>query len=412
MRVRVGSASALECAAERATNWRPFRGKRPVTDGHGFEGASRSNGIGGTRVPTTVRLGVVSGSNVRGGRHGHGARSLSVATTGDARMPPLARDQHGISFDVPPDAAFWRVRRHTGGRPSTVLGPDGEPLFIPIAGDRADLREGGCNGSLRLEAVDAEHKSVNAPVAFVELVASDDVAAKNTAPSEGLTDLVRMSFDSVTRTMEAMQRAQVERERALADKERKVTDAQVEMQRTHVQLMIALLERAGGGKPQDPMTVVRQQLAIKKALDEQSSLSEHRNADLLLASEATSEGGDNGLPNWLNVVLTAAPAAVDVYSRLTGGNSNAGAAVSGMVDAIRAAQPGAASAGQAAIASEPAIGRAAAEGSAALENANAVNEQPSQCKAVGGAPVVVEIEVAAQLTPRGFSGSLNEKEPP
>ena len=30
----------------------------------------------------------------------------------------------------------------------------------------------------------------------------------------------------------------------------------------------------------------------------------------------------------------------------------------------------------------------------------------------GGAPVVVEIEVAAQLTPRGFSGSLNEKEPP
>src|SRR5262249_37689882 len=67
--------------------------------------------------------------------------------------------------------------------------------------------------------------------------------------------------------MEAMQRAQVERERALAQKERALTDAQVAAQRMHVELMIALIERTTGGKPQDPITVLKQQLAFQKALD-------------------------------------------------------------------------------------------------------------------------------------------------
>src|SRR5262249_1511182 len=48
---------------------------------------------------------------------GHGVRDLLVAM-GRRRqmMAPLARDQHGNPFELPPEAAFWRVRRHTGGR--------------------------------------------------------------------------------------------------------------------------------------------------------------------------------------------------------------------------------------------------------------------------------------------------------
>ncbi len=190
-------------------------------------------------------------------------------------LAPLARDQQDNPFDLPPEAAYWRVRRHTGGRPSTVLDGDGEPLFIPVNAGRADLREQGCAGSLRLEAVDSDHKSVHAPVAFVELgVAHESTGRSGDAPA----DLVRTSFEAMTRTMEAMQRAQVERERALAQKERALTDAQVAAQRMNVDLMIALLDRAGG-KPQDPIQVLKQQLAFQKALDAGS----HRNSTELPA---------------------------------------------------------------------------------------------------------------------------------
>ena len=81
---------------------------------------------------------------------------------------PLARDQQGNPFTLPSDAAYWRVRRHTGGRPSTVLGPDGEPLFVAITSDRGELQAYGCNGSIRLEAVDGDYRSVRAPVGYVE----------------------------------------------------------------------------------------------------------------------------------------------------------------------------------------------------------------------------------------------------
>lgn len=231
-------------------------------------------------------------------------------------MLPLARDQHGNPFEVPPEAAYWRVRRHTGGRPSTVLGPDGEPLFIAIGADRLDLSEhDGCTGSLRLEAVDGDYQPVDAPVAYVEIAANERPAPRNAAPTEQ-SDLVRASFDAMTRTMEAMQRAQVERERALAQKDRALTDAQIAMQRNHVELMLGLLEHATGGKPKDPVAVLEQHVKMQKVIERQAG---PRNAGLLMPTTTTEDGKEGGKTNnWVAALLPWTPLATQMVAKMLG----------------------------------------------------------------------------------------------
>lgn len=227
-------------------------------------------------------------------------------------MVPLARDQHGTAFEVPSEAAFWRVRRQTGGRPSNVLGPGNEPLYIPIGGDRLDLHANGCSGSLRLDAVDGDYGPVDAPVAYVEIAASEQPAARNSSVADGNADLVRTSFESMTRTMEAMQRAQVERERALAEKERAFTEAQVAMQRNHVEVMVALIERATGGRPQDPVAVLEQHVKLQKVIDRQGP----RNAGVLMApSDENSEGGKL---HWMASVLPYTPLVTQMVAKMFG----------------------------------------------------------------------------------------------
>lgn len=230
-------------------------------------------------------------------------------------MLPLARDQHGNPFEVPSEAAYWRVRRHTGGRPSSVLGPDGEPLFIPIGSDRLDLSEHGCTGSLRLEAVDGDYHPVEASVAYVEVTASERPAQRNAAATEQ-SDLVRTSFDAMTRTMEAMQRAQVERERALAEKDRALTDAQIAMQRNHVELMISLLEHATGGKPKDPVAALEQHVKMQKVIERQAG---PRNAGLLMPTSTTEDGKEaGGKNNWVAALLPWTPLATQMVAKMLG----------------------------------------------------------------------------------------------
>jgi hypothetical protein len=211
---------------------------------------------------------------------------------------PLARDQNGNSFPLPPEAEFWRVRRQTGGRPSTVLGPDGEPLFVVLTSDKPDLRSYGCNGSIRLEAVDRNHKPVNAPVAVVEL---GDETVPRSLPATDNADLVRGSVEALTRTMEAMQRAQVERERTLAQKERALADSQVARDRMFADLLIALLERSGNGRPQDPVAVLKQQLAFQKTLEHETG---RRNAQFVVPEIKPDDGKP---PTWLDRAMPFAP---------------------------------------------------------------------------------------------------------
>jgi hypothetical protein len=230
-------------------------------------------------------------------------------------MVPLARDQHGNAFEVPSEAAFWRVRRQTGGRPSNVLGPGNEPLYIPIGGDRLDLHANGCSGSLRLDAVDGDYGPVDAPVAYVEIAASEQPAARNSSVPDGNADLVRTSFESMTRAMEAMQRAQVERERALAEKERAFTEAQVAMQRQHVEVMVALIDRATGGKPQDPVAVLEQHVKLQKVIDRQGP----RNADVLMGP--SDENQEGGKLHWMASVLPYTPLVTQMVAKMFGSSA-------------------------------------------------------------------------------------------
>lgn len=234
-------------------------------------------------------------------------------------MLPLARDQHGNAFEVPPEAAFWRVKRQTGGRPSRVLGPDNEPLYIPIGGDRLDLHANGCSGSLRLEAVDGDYHPVEAPVAYVDVASSEAPAPRNAATTDGNADLVRTSFESMTRVMEAMQRAQVERERAQVEKDRAATEAQVAMQRNNVEIMLMLADRATGGKPQDPVAVLEQHVKLQKVIDRQGG---QRNAGLLMPASTTDaddkQGG--GKPSWMAALLPWTPLAAQMVAKMIGKN--------------------------------------------------------------------------------------------
>src|SRR5262245_59162535 len=137
-------------------------------------------------------------------------------------VAPLARDQHGNPFELPPEARYWRVRRHTRGRPAEITGRDGEPLYISIENDEAELRLSGCSGAIRLDAVDAERRPLAVQATYVDLGTEE---APRPAASDENKEMVRFCFDSMTRTMEGMQRAQVERERTLAQKEQSLTEA-------------------------------------------------------------------------------------------------------------------------------------------------------------------------------------------
>jgi hypothetical protein len=303
-------------------------------------------------------------------------------------MLPLARDQHGNAFEIPPEAAFWRVRRQTGGRPSNVLGPDNEPLYIPIGGDRLDLYANGCSGSLRLEAVDGDYHPVEAPVAYVEIASNERPEPRNAASTDGHSDLVRVSFESMTRTMEAMQRAQVERERALAQKERAVTDAQVAMQRSHDELVIALLDRATGGKPQDPVAVLEQHVKLQRVIERQAP----RNGGLLMAPPSSDENQEGGKGHWMASVLPFTPLATQMIAKMFGSGDkkatemarNAG----NIAQAVGALQNGDANAVQ--TLAEGMIGGIAA---ATQPDATAEPQQPHQ-------PQVQVVEVERWSRPR------------
>jgi hypothetical protein len=177
---------------------------------------------------------------------------------------PLARDQAGESFELPDEAAFWRVRRMTTGRPKTVLGPDGEPLYIPIQASERTLEDNGCEpDKYRLEACDGEREPIDGvPIAVVELHggAIEPVARGELVPA--YIEPPRTSTEALTRALEASQRTQLERERNLAERERWQMHAMVESQRSMALICTSLIERL---KPSstvtanDPLTILKKQ---------------------------------------------------------------------------------------------------------------------------------------------------------
>lgn len=83
---------------------------------------------------------------------------------------PLARDPNGRPLRVPPEAAFWRVRRHTRGRPRNVIGADRKPVELPLDVTEDDLDAMFGSGTYRLDLCDAQGEplDVTATVALGE----------------------------------------------------------------------------------------------------------------------------------------------------------------------------------------------------------------------------------------------------
>jgi hypothetical protein len=67
---------------------------------------------------------------------------------------PLAHDDYGRPLAAPSQAAFWRVRRHTRGRPRNVTGADRQPLRVPLDFTADDLDAMLGAGTYRLDLCD------------------------------------------------------------------------------------------------------------------------------------------------------------------------------------------------------------------------------------------------------------------
>jgi hypothetical protein len=68
---------------------------------------------------------------------------------------------------LPDGAAFWKVRRKTGGRPALVLGADRRPLAVAIDIDQDDLAELVGPGHYRLQALAGDGKRLPTEVDVV-----------------------------------------------------------------------------------------------------------------------------------------------------------------------------------------------------------------------------------------------------
>jgi hypothetical protein len=78
-------------------------------------------------------------------------------------MSELAFNLNGDPFEVPANAAGWRVRRmKQKGAPEVVYGRNGTPLVLPIEADLDDVRnEVGAPGRYRLDPVDESNRPIN-----------------------------------------------------------------------------------------------------------------------------------------------------------------------------------------------------------------------------------------------------------
>jgi hypothetical protein len=85
-------------------------------------------------------------------------------------MSELAYNLNGESFEVPPGAIGWRVRKlKAKGAPEVVYGRDGIPLILPIDAEMDDLRrEARSEGKYRLDVLDEHNRLIaGCPAGYV-----------------------------------------------------------------------------------------------------------------------------------------------------------------------------------------------------------------------------------------------------
>lgn len=108
---------------------------------------------------------------------GHCAQILIMGDLLHETTPPLAWDQEGMPFQVPPGTVAWKVRRYTGsrGRPPVVFDGHG-PAHLSLDATMEDLRAILKNepGSVRLYPVNEAGEELT-PVACIEVKPADEV---------------------------------------------------------------------------------------------------------------------------------------------------------------------------------------------------------------------------------------------
>ena len=130
----------------------------------------------------------------------------------EAPKYPLANDASGNPLDVPAEAVAWRVRKlaRRAGRPKVLFDVEtGRPLELPITVTYDDFIEHvNESGRFRLEAVDAQARTIAGCVAITEVILDDDespstpMTAAETLPH--LHQLVAHLVDANTQVMKAM----------------------------------------------------------------------------------------------------------------------------------------------------------------------------------------------------------------
>ena len=132
-------------------------------------------------------------------------------------MSELAFNLNGDPFDVPANAAGWRVRKmKTKGAPEVAYGRNGQPLVLPLEADVDDLRaEVGSPGRYRLDPVDETSKPIaNAPAGYVMV---HELAAAPAAAPASVVPLAPLPHPSENVVIEAM-RMNAEIARAVVDR--------------------------------------------------------------------------------------------------------------------------------------------------------------------------------------------------
>ena len=92
-------------------------------------------------------------------------------TTPTHPTSPLANDEDGNPTRLPEEAAAWRVRRHTGGRPRHQLDGNKQPMRLPLTYTMNDIEDILPPGGYRLDLVDAKDKylELTIPIELGEL---------------------------------------------------------------------------------------------------------------------------------------------------------------------------------------------------------------------------------------------------
>ena len=107
---------------------------------------------------------------------------------------------------IPVDAAFWRVRRHTRGRPRNVTGADRQPLQLPLDFAEADLEAMFGSGTYRLDLCDAAGESLDV-TATISLDDSEAPQAESPGAELVAQSVLPVSASDVRLVLEANVRA-------------------------------------------------------------------------------------------------------------------------------------------------------------------------------------------------------------